>query len=313
MAVRNGQRFIQEQLDSIARQTRLPDEVIVSDNCSDDCTVEIVRRFALRVPFPIRLFINARNLGVSKNFERAIQECTGDIIFLSDCDDVWYPEKINLMAAAFAASPKSGIAICDASLVDEKLRPLGRRLWQAWGFAVGSRKTGRLANGKFFDPSIPWFGACMAFRGSLRMLILPMPEQLGHDWFIARTIVCSGAGGTAIVPFPLMAYRQHPWQITGVSQLSPIRRLLGRFKGRNQRPTHVLAPVIDRLGELSFGSAATNPLLLTEALRHFHARCDLPANKISRIPVITRELVRFRYHRFSGGLGVAIKDLIFVR
>lgn len=87
MAVYNGERFIREQLDSFLRQTRRPHELVVSDNASSDRTVEIVREFAGRSPFPVRLFINERNIGVTKNFERAIREPSGDIIFLSDCDD----------------------------------------------------------------------------------------------------------------------------------------------------------------------------------------------------------------------------------
>jgi len=100
MAVYNGDRFIGEQLESFVRQTRLPDELVVSDNASTDRTVEIVRDFARRAPFKVRLVINDRNLGAAKNFERAITECTGDVIFLSDCDDVWYLNKVSVMGQA---------------------------------------------------------------------------------------------------------------------------------------------------------------------------------------------------------------------
>src|ERR1700674_5995011 len=106
MAVYNGERFIQEQLESYVRQTRVPDELVISDNCSTDNTVGLVHKFAAHAKFPVRLFINDCNLGVTKNFERAISECTGDIIFLSDCDDVWYPEKVSTMETLLQQRPE---------------------------------------------------------------------------------------------------------------------------------------------------------------------------------------------------------------
>src|ERR1022692_1712085 len=86
MAVYNGERFIGEQLESLARQERLPDELVISDDGSSDRTVEIVRDFAARVPFPVRLLIHDQNVGCTKNYERAIRECSGEVIFLCDCD-----------------------------------------------------------------------------------------------------------------------------------------------------------------------------------------------------------------------------------
>src|SRR4030095_14430308 len=79
----NGERYLQEQLDSIAGQSRLPDELVVCDDRSLDETAEIIRAFASKVPFPVRLTINERNLGSTKNFEKAISLCRGDIILLS--------------------------------------------------------------------------------------------------------------------------------------------------------------------------------------------------------------------------------------
>lgn len=318
MAVYNGERLIREQLDSFLRQVRLPDELVISDNASSDSTRQIVRDFALSASFPVRLLVNEYNVGIGRNFDRAISECSGDIIFLSDCDDVWYPDKIQSMTAALSASPRSALAVCDALLVDEKLRPLGCSLWQSWGFAPGAKQIIRLANGKVFSPLVPWFGACMAFRASLKPLILPIPpdqrfQRCGHDSFIARTIICSGAGGTALVARQLQAYRQHSAQATGVGKVTWAQRLVSRLNGRAQRPTHVLAPVMTRLAEWSGQQNGTNSPMLAEALHHFHARCEMPANKLFRVPTIARELASRRYHKFSGGLGVAIKDLMFVR
>jgi len=105
MCTYNGARHIQEQLDSIAAQTRLPDELVVCDDIASDSTVEIVKSFISKVSFPVRLYINEENLGIWKNKEKAISLCTGDVIFLSDWDDVWKPNKIDKILAAFAKRP----------------------------------------------------------------------------------------------------------------------------------------------------------------------------------------------------------------
>ena len=107
MAVYNGERFILEQLKSLAHQTHLPDEMVVSDDCSTDRTVRIVTEFARHAPFSIKVLTNDKNVGCTKNYERAIRDCSGDVIFLCDCDDVWYPRKIAIMERAFKTQPNS--------------------------------------------------------------------------------------------------------------------------------------------------------------------------------------------------------------
>ena len=77
----NGAKFLQEQLDSIAFQTRIPDEMIICDDQSKDSTLEILKNFVSKASFPVRLFLNEKNLGSTKNFGKAIGLCTGDIIF----------------------------------------------------------------------------------------------------------------------------------------------------------------------------------------------------------------------------------------
>src|SRR5258708_37621369 len=99
MCTYNGARFLPEQLESIAAQTKLPDELVVCDDRSTDGSVEIIRSFAQRAPFEIRLDINANNLGSTKNFEKAIGLCQGEIIALADQDDVWCPQKLSRIAS----------------------------------------------------------------------------------------------------------------------------------------------------------------------------------------------------------------------
>jgi len=75
----NGERFLQEQLDSYCDHELLPDELVVCDDCSSDSTRSILSTFAKDAPFEVRLEFNETNLGMGRNFERAISLCTGDI------------------------------------------------------------------------------------------------------------------------------------------------------------------------------------------------------------------------------------------
>lgn len=312
MAVYNGERFIQGQLDSFIRQTRLPDELVVSDNASSDGTVRIVRDFSEHAPFPVRLLLNTRNRGVAKNFESAIRACSGDVIFLSDCDDVWYPHKIATMLSALDRNPRAGVVVCDADLVDERLSPLHARAWLTYRRQPPKLLTRRLAQGRTFRRCLPAGGCCMAFLGRFKPLVLPLPEAdfletIGHDYFIAWCILCCGAAGIAFAPEPLLAYRQHAGQ---TSRTKSAR--LCRLRALKQRPRRTLMPLIRRLEGDTASEYCVNHAMRNAALRHWRARIFIPISKVQRIPIVLRELLAGRYHRFSGGLATAMKDLLFV-
>lgn len=133
----NGEQFIEEQISSILNQTCKVDEIVVCDDCSTDGTVEIIKRIAeCNVDSNIRIIINEKNLGVCANFERAVYECSGDIIFLSDQDDVWYPHKVKTIVDWFEKNPDKSVVFTDADLVDSngKLLYKDKTLWSYVGF-----------------------------------------------------------------------------------------------------------------------------------------------------------------------------------
>ena len=113
LATYNGANFLRAQLDSIASQTKTPDELIVTDDCSTDNTVDIVREFAKTVSFPVVVHINEKKVGYTQNFSRALSLCSGDIVFLSDQDDVWLSNKVDNVVNVFNALPKTLLVIHD--------------------------------------------------------------------------------------------------------------------------------------------------------------------------------------------------------
>ena len=323
MAVYNGERFMQEQLDSFLRQTRLPDELVVSDDASTDRSVEIAQEFARHAPFPVKLLVNERNAGCTKNFERAIEVSTGDLIFLSDWDDVWHPDKLILMENAFQRWPKAGVVISRFERVDENLEPttLGADHTLLWKLMCKPWSTTRaFANGRAFNHQLPHSGTCFAFRARFKPLILPFPDgpefrRTSHDSFLLGAIVCSGAAGVLLLPAKLVLYRRHAAEMTGYYQdVSWVRWIRDRLTGPNRRwlPLHLIEPLIERLESPVAGSFCLNPRLRDGVLRHLRARCHMPSNRLARIPAVIRELATLRYHRFSSGFLTAAQDLLFV-
>jgi hypothetical protein len=320
MCTYNGAQFVDEQLASIAAQTRLPDELIICDDGSTDQTVEIVERFARTASFPVRLHINPNNLGVTSNFGRAIGLCTGDLIALCDQDDVWLNTKLARLEEVFEESPAIGLVFSDAELVDEELRPTGISLWDKLG--VGRESQRRLRSERAIDELLlgsTVTGATAAFRSRFKSLVLPIPDDLMviHDAWIA--VLISAAARVVPLSERLVSYRQHAkQQIGALERRSASRGLLSplpidslRQDSSYSEAVRTMKAVRQRLAEhsddLEVGHAVR---LLEERIDHLDARVGLPPNRLLRAPGVLRELLTGRYHRYSNGTYSAMKDLI---
>jgi glycosyltransferase involved in cell wall biosynthesis len=310
MCTYNGGRYLGEQLESIAAQTRSPDRMLILDDGSSDDTLGIAREFARGAAFPVHVERNDRNLGYTKNFERAIGLAEGDVVALSDQDDVWHPAKLASVEHAFSGSPSIGMVFTDAEVVDTALRPLGYRLWSAVGLSEASQEGVR--SGRTFDLLLKGnlvTGATMAFRSSLRDLVLPIDAGCVHDAWIALLI--SAVADVAAIDRPLIQYRQH-----GNNQIGIVpRTLIGRItRSRHvvardlDRIRQTLAPALSRLQERG-GVSAARLELLREAIAHLDARLGLPSGRAARLRPVYREMVRGRY-RLSSGIASAVRDLI---
>ena len=324
MCTYNGARFVGGQLESIAAQTRAPDELVVCDDRSSDETVSVVERFAAEAPFPVRLRVNEQNLGSTKNFERAISLCAGDLIALSDQDDVWLTRKLARLEEEFARSPEVGLVFSDADVVDDEGRACGRRLWETVGLGRSERERLRAGNsiGDLLKGSTVT-GATMALRASLRSLALPIPEDLPfiHDAWIALVVAC--VARVSAVEEPLVLYRRHAAQQVGplertasVGGLGAVASGETRDALRRENPYDATLAVARaarrRLSEKRVeGFDAQEALAELEArITHLEARRALPHARLRRAPFVLRELLTLRYHRYSNGVASAAKDLL---
>ncbi len=333
MCTYNGSSFLREQLDSIAAQIRLPDELIVCDDRSTDETVEIVREFSRRVIFPVIILQNEQNLGSTKNFEQAIKNCKSDIIALSDQDDVWLPQKLERIAAEFEADPKVGLVFSDATLTDENLRPIGRRLWIE---TFRPRDQKAFTNGRAIDVLLQYnvvTGATMAFRSMILQAILPIPEftEFIHDgWISLVSAMCSRI---RFIRDPLIKYRQHSGQQLGAGlrrwQISRAERYSMTLEDRHiaiQRlEDYLLILSSEKLALMQSVAPERSRVPDTAALiqlieearcciggnvEHINARSSLPSSRMLRLPGVLREFETGRYGLFSRGWQSAILDLI---
>jgi glycosyltransferase involved in cell wall biosynthesis len=306
MCTYNGERFLAAQLESVAQQTRLPDELVVCDDASTDQTLSIVRAFAASASFPVRIFENERNLGFAANFEAAIRRCAGDLIALSDQDDVWYPNRLERSEQELAAHPQTGLVFSDGDLIDEHGRPLGETLWQRLGFDA-ERKRALLA-GQFVILAKHRFitGATMMFRAGLRDRSLPF----GAGWIHDEWLVMTAAAFADLRPIeqPLIRYRLH-----GTQQVGFANKLEKRAEGatRAQRHWHRVAESARELQQLcnALGQAALPAYL--QHLQFLQFRANLPLRRLARLAPILTHYPQYRIH--ASGLASMAKDLALAR
>src|SRR5260370_692469 len=309
LCTHNGATYLGEQLATLAGQSRLPDELIICDDRSKDETMAMGRSFGRQVPFFVRIVVNEKMLGTTKNFEQAIALCSGDLIALCDQDDVWRSDKLECLIGAFANSSDVGIVFSDADIVEAQLRPLGYSLWNYAGFNRPRRNTADLQELLKHNPAL---GMTIAFRATFRNLVLPIPENVPHDIWIGL-LVAALTRKVALVDKLLVKYRQHPEQQTGdLSQRPSFLRKGWRQSGDGNSLLENLVlyrEVLSRLETLRTSNVPTIAKALVKAkVDHLTARVTMPRRKLRRLPVIAREFFGLRYYRYSNGAFSAAKD-----
>ncbi len=311
LCVYNGSKYLAAQLASIADQRRAPDELVICDDGSTDDSPGLVERFAAEARFPVRAHRNDRNLRSTKNFEKAIGLCDGDIIVTADQDDAWYPGKLARIEAAFERSPGVGLVFSDADLVDDDGRPLGVRLWPSVKFDDARRRG--VEGGDAFGVLLrraAVTGATMAFRASLRGLVLPIPPAWVHDEWIA--LMTSAVAPLLPIAGPLMQYRRHANNQVGVGGVT----VAERARGSLARPRDVFLARSDEFAEFRSCLAERLPgradLLarVDGKIAHYRARGELPSSRVRRLPGVFRELIALRYTRYSGTTLSFARDLL---
>lgn len=309
MTTYNGARFLSEQLDSILAQTRLPDELVVCDDHSSDCTPRLLNQFAAHSPFPMKIIANDKNLGSTKNFEKAVSLCSGHVIVLCDQDDIWRPQKVAALESAFVADPQLGLVLTNADLIDEHGHALRGDLWSRCRFnrerqqVLGSVRRYDLLFGLPFAT-----GATIAFRSVFKDLVVPFPEHSPtfiHDRWIA--VIIAAVSRVGIISEKLIAYRLHGEQQLGVGPPLPLKVFIPH---QCRSEAAALAAFEDRLREKELFTHADFWRCLAERRLHIAARSAFSPNPIRRLPQVVNELLTGRYIRYPFGLIFCLKDAL---
>jgi glycosyltransferase involved in cell wall biosynthesis len=293
MTTYNGSRFVGEQLESFASQTRLPDELIVCDDSSTDHTPEILREFQRRSPFLVRIIVNQRQLGFIKNFEQAVRETSGDVVLLSDHDDRWNPEKLAEHEAAHASRPSVGFVFSNGMVCDESMNPRGLTLFEVTGLRPS--RYNKIEQGKMLElvvrgPRV--HGCMMSFRSSLKEIALPFPESIIHDFWLALLLPLFTE--TRCIAKPLIMYRTHTIQTVGVHQdrkgwSAPVATEINAMEVTLER--------FRQFESIAYRKDAGR--VLEGKIAHLQARSKLDGSFPSRVLVLGSEVLNGNYWRYS--------------
>lgn len=192
MATYNGEQFLKEQLDSILHQLSRDDEVIISDDGSTDQTLDIIQSYT---DDRIKLY-HSTHKNLIYNFENALKHASGDVIFLSDQDDIWFDDKVQKSVAHLQ---KHDLVFSNSLMFH------GTDVHNNEFFFQDSKKKTGVLNNLY---KINYLGATLAFKASVSKKALPFPSNLAmHDVWIGMLAEITGA--TYYIDEPLIYYRRH--------------------------------------------------------------------------------------------------------
>lgn len=308
----NGEMYIHEQIESIINQTLKPDEIILCDDSSKDATVNIAQRLLVNSGIQYKIEINNMTLGVVKNFEKAIGITTGDVIFLSDQDDVWCANKIELLFKEFEKNASAVMVFSDAFIVDEKRTKTGTHLWETLDFSFQQFKIRDFIE-MLLNRCIVT-GATMAVKRELYNVSIPFNSSWVHDGWMA--IHAPLFGDVVAVNKPLIEYRQHKNNLIGAQKVDlagkAIRYILNIKKLETVRETR-------RNRYKAFYDFNTdkiddvNKKKILSCIEFWNEMTMLKSQIfIKSFPIIFKNIFNKNYQNYYTGLRGAFRDIIYM-
>jgi hypothetical protein len=272
----NGALYLQEQLDSLLRQTSLPTELVLSDDGSSDASVNIVTEFARSAGMRLVVAPTRARLGVVQNFNLALSLCSRQYVALSDQDDVWLPDKLaTALAAIHEGEARYGTSCpllvhSDLTVVSADLRPISSSFMRSEGLCNPSPHDALtiLLTKNFVT------GCTMLVNRPLLERALPIPkEAVVHDWWLA--LVAASCGHILYVDEPKILYRQHDSNAIGMQTSTTAASLKRILK-------HILVHPASYL-EHGIATRCTLPARQLDALESRLTECHAATAKIEQV------------------------------
>ena len=303
----NGVKYLLEQLESILKQTYLPDHIVISDDGSTDGTWDFLESWVSKQPgIEVTIIRNEKQLGVLRNFEGAVSRITTDLIFCSDQDDIWFTDKVEVMIKVFEERKDVLLAHSDSLLIDMSGEALGLTLFDT--LRLSKRERLAIHNGNAFDVLCRRnvvSGATLVFRRQLLQMAGPTPYNYYPDEWLA--IIAAGMGTVELIDRPMIKYRQHESNMVGATKKGLIEELKQIWWDINShRSLANLTESTIKKREVLYEHLAANGnvterrlRVALDALEFSNTRKVLPKNVAWRFIKVLKNVFNKKYFRFS--------------
>lgn len=310
----NGAAFLSRQLESFLSQTRQPDEIVIGDDASTDGTRDILEAFSEEASsrgIEVKLMRHASNLGYVGNFSTMLRHATGDLLFLSDQDDVWRNDKLEVMASQFRQDDSLMLLHSDARLIDEKGSSTEHGLFELLELSDQERRAVRAGDafGVLLRRNIVT-GATAAMRRVVVEQALPVRPGWIHDEWLA--VIASVIGRVDFLDEPLIDYRQHGQNQIGIRKRT-LRKRLDDLMGPQAK---LIEETLVRLNNLADRLRDIRPFparqveRIEDMLSHLAVRQRMMGGRMRRLIPIYREYIRGRYRLYNTGMRGALRDFL---
>ncbi len=266
MATYNGSKYLSDQLDSLTSQSRLPDEILISDDCSTDDTVAILSRFKNETSLNVRIIRRERQLHFRENFLQTALEARSDFVAFCDQDDIWRHDKLERCAKYFP-DPRVAMIVHPAETIDHQSKKIGH-------FRQGITKQAIMPP-LSYDLWHGFWGFSIVFRRNL-LDLLPIQDRftdyiapshlISHDRWI--TFLAQMVGQTIEIDEELVKYRQHASNLFGKGSLFAISTG-DELRNRTDRYIEIANQMLTVVASLDTATTKNYPLFDRDACKHF--------------------------------------------
>lgn len=280
LATYNGEKYLREQIDSFFSQTYENLEIIVSDDCSTDSTLDILKEY--KKSHKLKYSVNKKNLGFVKNFEKAVSMCKGEYIALADQDDIWMPQKIEKLVNHIG---DYSLACSDSELIDENGNVFSHSFQRYSNNYIADEKQFEVLVFRNFV-----VGCTSLLKKDFIDKVLPIPDGVHHhDWWFALT--ASIMNGIKYIDEPLIRYRQHSENDTGVTRKNTIFQKIREFKSKSN--SNVFNKEI-----VSLKAVLTSPLFTNQQNSLIRKRLQFYEDILNTRIHIKSGMIAFKYRNF---------------